>query len=260
MNPALVVLGTGRIGTMVLDLARRVGVLAVGLGREDDPEPVATPHPGRPILVATRNDDLDGVFEDVHPDNRPDLVFVQNGMIRPWLAERGLLGNTQGVLYVAVPSVGAPPQPGGTTLFWGPWASALTGLFNDGGVPAREIRDEAQFLREVGIKLAWTAVFGLLGQGPGRTVGHVAWEQEREVEALIAEITPVIGRALQVALPPRQVAQQALAYARSIPDYQATLKEWRWRNGWIVEEAARQGVALPRHSALLASLREPPKG
>ena len=84
---------------------------------------------GGPIIVCTRNDDLQSVLEATPPQRREgqssqreantspgvsgrvlstaqkaqmkislscaDLVFIQNGMLEPWLAERGLADNTQ---------------------------------------------------------------------------------------------------------------------------------------------------------------------
>ena len=255
MIPSLVVVGRGRIGTMVADLARRARVPVTLLGRSDDPRAVSEPNPGRPVLVATRNDDLPGVIEDVHPDNRADLVFVQNGMLGPWLAERGLGNTTQGLLYVAVTAVGARPQPGGDSIFWGPWASEVAALLGQGGVPARAVPDRASWQREVAIKFTWNAVLGLLGEATGLSVGPIARQHRAEVEGLCAELAPVLSRALGVSLPVRPLCDAVLAYSETIPDYPARLKEWPWRNGWLVAEAAAQGVALPRHSAWLARAR-----
>lgn len=253
--PSLVVVGRGRIGTMAADLALRARVPVTLIGRADDPRPVSEPNPGRPILVCTRNDDLDGLIGDVHPDNRPDLVFVQNGMLRPWLAEHGLLDNTQGLLYVAVPRVGARPQPGGDSVFWGPWAPELAELFASNGIAARALADRGAFQREIAVKFIWNAVLGLLGEATGRAVGEICVERRADVEGLCAELAPVLARALDVSLPVRPLTATILEYSATIPDYRASLKEWRWRNGWLVDEAAAQGVAMPRHAAWLARAR-----
>ena len=60
----------------------------------------ATPFPesskSGPIYICTRNDDLDAIIDKV-PDNRKeDLVFLQNGMLSPYLKSKGLLLNTAG--------------------------------------------------------------------------------------------------------------------------------------------------------------------
>ena len=37
----------------------------------------------------------------VPPDKHQDLIFVQNGMLYPWLLQRGLEKNTQVLLYMS---------------------------------------------------------------------------------------------------------------------------------------------------------------
>ena len=56
-------------------------------------EPVSGP-PG-PIVVCTRNDDLQAIVDATAADRREDLVFIQNGMLQPWLDAQGLGENTQ---------------------------------------------------------------------------------------------------------------------------------------------------------------------
>ena len=63
--------------------------------------------PHQPILIATRNDALDGII-DKCPDNRlKDLVFMQNGYLDAYLESKGLLDNTQVLLYLSVTAMGA---------------------------------------------------------------------------------------------------------------------------------------------------------
>ena len=53
------------------------------------------PEGSGPIIVATRNDALAGIAEATPADRRADLVFIQNGMLQPWLDSQGLGDNTQ---------------------------------------------------------------------------------------------------------------------------------------------------------------------
>ena len=256
MSGALVVVGLGRIGSLYAGIAQAQGWTLTALDRAALPGALASPSPGRPILVATRNDDLEALIPLVHPENLGDLVFVQNGMLRPWLAARGLQGATQGLLYVAVQRVGAAPVPGGESLFWGPHAEAMAGLLRAGGVAARVEEDEDVFVGEIARKFAWNAIFGLLGERLALPVGPIAEQHGEAVAALCAELAPVLGRALGVGLDPQELTRRSLDYSREIADYRASLKEWRWRNGWLVDEAARQGVALPEHARWM-SAKEP---
>lgn len=255
MIPHLVIVGRGRIGTMTASFAAQAHVPCTLLGRDDDPEPVMQRHPGRPILVATRNDAVEGLLADVHPDNLADLVFVQNGMIRPVLEAHGVLGATQGVLTVAVPRIGATPEPGGESVFWGPWATEIAWLLSQGGVPARAVPELDVYLREVGVKLAWICIFGLLGSATGLTVGEVARRHRGDVVDLCAELAPVLNLSLDTTLPVTPLAERILEYSHAIPSFRATLKEWPWRNGWLIDAAAQLGLGLPRHAAWLALAR-----
>ena len=49
-----------------------------------------------PIYVCTRNDDLEAIIEKTPVNRREDLVFLQNGILSPYLQSKGLLANTQG--------------------------------------------------------------------------------------------------------------------------------------------------------------------
>ena len=43
-------------------------------------------------------------------------MFVQNGMLQPWLDERGLGGNTQALIFFAVAKMGEKPTDGITDV------------------------------------------------------------------------------------------------------------------------------------------------
>ena len=101
------VIGKGRIGSLFESGD------ATFIGRNDPIDPDAA---GRPILVATRNDALDGIVEKCPENRRKDLVFMQNGYLDNFLKSKGLLDNTQVLLFLSVPSLGAPPADGITTV------------------------------------------------------------------------------------------------------------------------------------------------
>lgn len=55
-----------------------------------------------PVWVCTTNDALeDVVLHAVAPQQRQQLVFIQNGMLLPWLETHGLQHNTQVLLYMS---------------------------------------------------------------------------------------------------------------------------------------------------------------
>ena len=238
---------TGRIGDLLLGLAAAQGWHAFPVGRTRDTVGLSRPGRSAPLVVCTRNDDLGQILEKVHPSRRADLVFVQNGMVQPWLAEHGLADCTQGVLYVAVPKVGDTPVGGGVSVFKGRWAEAVAGLLAAGGIPAAAVDDEV-YAREVAVKLAWICIFGLLGQATGALVGVLAESLEPDVRALCAELQPLLALEPGLDLDADALADRLLEYSRSIAHFPASLKEWRWRNGWLLSAAEAHGVELPLHA------------
>ncbi|KAK9864249.1 hypothetical protein WJX84_004690, partial [Apatococcus fuscideae] len=87
------VVGGGRVGQALVDMGENDKMVRRGQ-IVDGPE--------GPIVVCTRNDDLESVVNATPEPRRKDLVFIQNGMLQPWLAERGLADNTQVLVYFAV--------------------------------------------------------------------------------------------------------------------------------------------------------------
>lgn len=242
----VIVIGAGRIGTALHELDPQSIVL---IDRTQGWEVLAG-EPGRPILVAVRNDDLDAVLERVPERRRVDLVFVQNGMLRPWLAERGLAATTRGLLFMAVAKRGDPIQPGPPSPFCGPRAAVVVDTLTSLGVPA-ELATPERFVALELEKLIWNCAFGLCCELFAATVGEVVEQRADELRAVVAELLAVGERVFDVDLELDPLIERLCAYSRSIPDYRGAVKEWRWRNGAFVLAAEQHGVAMPTHARFL---------
>nr|WP_255216535.1 ketopantoate reductase C-terminal domain-containing protein [Pseudenhygromyxa sp. WMMC2535] len=247
------VIGAGRIGTA---LAKRDPSRFSLIDRSSGWEQLAG-EAGDPVLLAVRNDDLPAVLERVPAARREDLVFVQNGMLRPWLAEQGLSGCTRGLLFMAVPSRGAAIEPGGESPFCGPRAQAVVEAFTACGLPA-EVVDEEVFAGVELEKLLWNCVFGLCCEAFACDVGRVVREHADVLAAVVAELQAVGEAELGVELEPGPLLQRLRDYSLSISSYRGAVKEWAWRNGWFVDVAARRGLATPVHDRLLARVGRGP--
>jgi len=106
-SPMCTVIGGGRIGSLLVQ-----GGESVLLKRGD-----RVPEDGAgPIFVATRNDSLESIVESCPLKRRKDLVFLQNGYLDDFLSSKGLKDNTQVLLYLSVPALGAEPVDGVTAL------------------------------------------------------------------------------------------------------------------------------------------------
>lgn len=252
MSGPLIVIGAGRVGGALH--ARDPERFAL-VDREHNWELLDGPA-GSPVILAVRNDDLPAVLERVPDARREDLVFVQNGMLRPWLAEQGLAGATRGLLFFAVPSRGAAIEPGAASPFCGPRAPAVVAAFLSCGLRAELV--DAQAFKAVELeKLIWNCAFGLLCEVEEAEVGTIVEEHGARLRELVAELLAVGEPALGVELDLDALVERLASYSRSIPSYRGAVKEWRWRNGWFVDEARARGLATPVHDRLLAAVGRP---
>lgn len=245
----LTLLGAGRIGHALATLAEAQGI-EVCLLRRGEPLPAG----GGPIVVCTRNDDVPGIVERC--ERADDLVFVQNGALLPWLRDRGLGHLTQGQLWFAVPAVGSPPHDGAPSPFFGRHARFMATLVQRGGLSSRVLDSEGELAAEVGVKLLWLSVFGVLGDLNHETVLASAARRD-EVSARVAELLPVCAAGLGAAPPLDEAVARLQAYSVAIGSWRASVKEWRWRDGWLREVAASAGLATPLHAAACETLGLP---
>ena len=146
--------------------------------------------------------------------------------------------------------------PGNECLPW-PWAAEIAALLDGHGVDAAAV-DRATFQREVAVKLAWICVFGVLGSALGGEVGAIANEHADSVSALADELHPLLRQEPGLDLDAAELRARLFTYTQRIPHFPASIKEWRWRNGWQREAAARLGVAQPIFEAWLERAGGPP--
>jgi ketopantoate reductase len=253
MSETVIVIGAGRIGTALAARSdQSAGERFVLVDRERGWDRIH-PEAAGPILLAVRNDDLAAVLERVPPTRRGDLVFVQNGMLRPWLEERGLGGATRGLLYMAVPTVGANIEPGLESPFHGRHAAAMVDAFTAVGLPAKVV-DAKTFAAIELEKLIWNCAFGLFCQALDCDVGTVVEQHRPRLRLLVSELLAVGGPALGVEVELEPLVERLCEYSRSIPSYRGAVKEWPWRNGWFVSTARARKQRTPTHDMLLLAI------
>ncbi|PRQ50344.1 hypothetical protein RchiOBHm_Chr2g0132161 [Rosa chinensis] len=256
--PAVIV-GAGRVGKALNDMGNGDDLL-VKRG-----EPVPLDFEG-PIMVCTRNDDLEAVLESTPRPRWNDLVFFQNGMLEPWLESKGLGDANQVLAYFAVSKLGEPPvdgitdtNPEGLTASYGKWASAVADRLHAGGLTCKVLDKEA-FQKQMLEKLIWISAFMLVGaRHPGTTVGGVEKDYRSEVSSLIAELATAAaaekGLVFEGAMEDR-----LCAYSRAVAHFPTAVKEFKWRNGWfysLSERAIAEGKPdpCPLHTAWLKELK-----
>lgn len=104
---SMTIVGSGRIGGLLAE-----GGESIVVGREDSIDADGS----GPILVTTRNDVLGDIVDKCPENRRKDLVFMQNGYLDDFLQSKGLIDNTQVLLFLAVTAKGADPIDGVTKV------------------------------------------------------------------------------------------------------------------------------------------------
>ncbi|MEM6292424.1 MAG: hypothetical protein AAGA54_14210 [Myxococcota bacterium] len=238
----MIVIGAGRVGGALAERAAAREVECSLVTRTDGWD--AIEQSDAPIFVAVRNDDLQSIVDRIDPKHHGRLVFTQNGMLRRWLSAQSLAACTRGLLFFAVPSRGAPLEPGGDSPFVGPMADAVCRWLKSVEVPASTASTDAFAVTELE-KLLWNCCFGLLCEHTQKPVGAIVDEDRDLLKQLVEELLHVgmPGFGLQLDAEARAAMLERLcAYSSSIPTYKGAVKEWPWRNGWFVDVAQEPGL------------------
>ncbi len=248
----MVIVGAGRVGCSLERRATSLGVPCILRRRGESPVPDGW-SPGEPLLLAVRNDDLDAVLDTIHPKAREDVVFVQNGMLRPWLASRNFVAPTRGLLFFSASERGGPVIDGGVSPFFGPHAIGVAAWLQALGLNAATV-SAASFAEIELEKLVWNSTFGLLCEVHQVSVGELVDRHAPDVVAVAEELIAVGAISLGLQVDAEAMVGRLHAYSRSIAAYRGAVREWRWRNGWFVDEARARGLSTPIHGAMLARI------
>ena len=189
-----------------------------------------------PIFVCTRNDVLGAIVDATPASRRDDSVFIQNGMLAPWLANRGLRDTTRVLVYFAVAKVGDAPLDGKTDTNPEGLSAATAARRHAAGLSCK-VLDAEEFKKPMLEKLIWICAFMLVGaRHPGAIVGVVEKEHRNEVADLINELAGAASAEMEIEFDVG-VVDRLCAYAlmRSVAHFPTAVKEFEWRNGWFYE-------------------------
>eukprot|EP00526_Cylindrotheca_closterium_P014917 CAMPEP_0113625336 /NCGR_PEP_ID=MMETSP0017_2-20120614/13087_1 /TAXON_ID=2856 /ORGANISM="Cylindrotheca closterium" /LENGTH=275 /DNA_ID=CAMNT_0000535447 /DNA_START=169 /DNA_END=996 /DNA_ORIENTATION=- /assembly_acc=CAM_ASM_000147 len=248
--PFATIVGNGRIGST---LAKAGNCLV--LGRNDNID-----ENGKgPILIATRNDALDGIIEKCPDSRKSDLVFLQNGYLNAYLDKKGLLDNSQVLLYLSVTAMGAEAvdgvtayNPEGLTAATGIHAEAFARRLSNLGLRCNVI-DAESFKPAMFEKLSWISVFMLVGAAKGcKSVGQAGLEHSGLVEELINELTAAVEKKEAIKFPEGTVPRLN-AYTDVVANFPAAVKEFAWRNKYFFDLGDEE---VPIHNTLLRECQD----
>lgn len=252
-----IIVGKGRVGEAFADMSQSPNKDAL-VGRGEPIVPAT--HPSGPIVVCTRNDDLDAIIDATPPERREDLVFIQNGSIGPFLDSKGLADATQVLVYFAVAAKGEAPtdgktdtNPEGLTGAYGKHAQAIADRLRAAGLSCKVYGTKSEFQKSMLEKLVWICAFMAVGamHGPDCTVGDVEAKHTDEVGQLILELYVAGCNDLGIEADTTGLVERLCAYARSVSHFPTAVKEFPWRNGYFY--GLGEDVC-PKHTAALKRL------
>lgn len=156
-----------------------------------------------------RNNDLESIIKKTPRSRLADLVFMQNGMLTPYLESKDLAENTQALVYFAVPKKGETPvdgktdlNPEGLTAVTGKWAEDFSVRMKQGGLSCHVLPKNEWTVAMVE-KHIWICAFMAVGaKHGGCTVGQVEADHKEEVNNLIVEMAAAASKVLFASLLP----------------------------------------------------------
>ena len=218
------IVGAGRIGLALVKMADGKATL---FHRNDSLQNMKA----GPIVLCVRNDDLADIIPHLPKERHQDCIFVQNGMLQSWLIEHGLENCTQSLLYFAVAKRGDEPVDGGRTVTMGKWAFEFQELLQKGNIQS-EVVSKEDFDVSMCSKYLWICVMSVLCDYYQCDVGTVLDKYSDSIRELTIECSTIVAKHTGIPLGD-QLYKELNDYTRTIPHYRCSVKEWKWRNGWL---------------------------
>eukprot|EP00585_Thalassiosira_rotula_P005490 CAMPEP_0196141546 /NCGR_PEP_ID=MMETSP0910-20130528/9948_1 /TAXON_ID=49265 /ORGANISM="Thalassiosira rotula, Strain GSO102" /LENGTH=310 /DNA_ID=CAMNT_0041402711 /DNA_START=13 /DNA_END=945 /DNA_ORIENTATION=+ len=251
-TPETIVIGGGRIGSLISNDAKL-------LGRNDPIASSIDANGEGPIFIATRNDVLESIVDECPANRRGDLVFLQNGYLDNFLERKGLLSNTQALLYLSVASLGVDPvdgitsvNPEGLTAATGVHALAFADRLASLGLKCNVV-SASEYRPAMFEKLIWIATYMLVGTAKDcNSVGQAGSDHTELVQDIISELVSAVGANEGIAFPSGTIERLA-AYTDVVTDFPCGVKEFEWRNKYFYDLG---DDACPIHNGLLRECAE----
>ena len=81
-------------------------------------------------------------------------------------------------------------------------------------------------------KYLWICVMGVLCDYYDCTAGEVLDKHSDSIKELTMECAQIVTNNTGIALN-EQIVTELNEYTETIPHYRCSVKEWKWRNGWL---------------------------
>jgi len=239
------VVGMGEVGRRLGGALTAAGIEVVPVTRDTGWKEAVT-DPEEVLVVCAREEALPEVVGRLQGVSPQRLVFVQNGWIRPLLAE--LPGYSRGLIWFT--SKGEFFTVLRSSIFSGTKAEFLAEALGRGGVPATAVGENA-FAAAEAEKMGFNCVVGLPLAVHRVSLGEYLDRHRDEAKMVFGEAAAVTSRAVGTTRSARWwgdflKATVPIAWVRaSLP------KALQYRNGAVVRLAREFGLSAPVNQRLL---------
>ena len=241
------VVGSGEVGRRLAWALAASGTEVVSVSRQGGWEHLPT-HRDAPIVVCVREEALPDVLASLRHVAAERLVFIQNGWIRPLLAD--VTGCSRGLIWFT--SRGEFYKVLRPSIFSGPVAASITEALERGGIAATAV-DVAGFAAAEAEKMGFNCVVGLPLAVHGLSLGEYLVRHATEAEAVFLEAVGVTARALGVA-PSEGWWTEFLRVTEPLGWVRlSAAKALEYRNGAVARLARESGERSPANERLLAA-------
>ncbi|MBP7148312.1 MAG: hypothetical protein KBD01_12260 [Acidobacteria bacterium] len=243
------VVGLGEVGRRIAHALAAASWTVTGVTRSENwPRALDGADPA-PRVVCVREDDLPGALERFGDALRGRLALVQNGFLEAVVGPRG--PETRALIWFT--SKGDFFRVLRPSLLHGALAARLAAALARGGLPAEEIREGREFVRQMILKGIWNAVVGLPLAVHGVDLGTYMARHRGELERLVAESARAASAEYDVDVDPAEALEVIVDTTRELAQLRGGAKSLAWRNGALARFGARHGVATPVNEQLLAA-------
>lgn len=242
----LYIIGAGRVGTALqMACPDKVRLFT----REDSLSSLDDLGDDDLVMIASRNDSLTPIHSSLSESAKGKAVFIQNGMLSPFLKKLKPSYAARAILYFAVSKKGEEAKPGGDTLICGPNAETLQDYFQQMNIPSKVV-SESEMAKVEMEKLLWNSLLGLLGEYYQESVGETIEKHWEDIDELLGELLPVIEKDTGISFSLSSISKSLKDYSQEVAHFEARIKEWEWRNQWFFSALERQGSEAPKWQKL----------
>lgn len=186
-------------------------------------------------------------------------MFLQNGYLDGYLEGKGLSDNTQSLLFLSVPAMGAEAvdgitavNPEGLTCAKGVHAEALSERLGSLGLKCNVVSKE-DYQPAMIEKLIWISTYMLVGTAKEcASVGQAGAEHTELVQSIVSELCAASAEKEGITFKDGTMERLA-AYTDVVTDFPCGVKEFEWRNEYFYKLGDEK---CPIHNGLLRECKE----